>query len=247
MLTEQTLHTLRRLNLRGMADAFAQQLAQPLHQDLAFEERFGLLVDREAIVRDNRRVTRLLHLAKLKYPAAVEDINYRHPRGLQRAQIATLVTGEFIRQRQHLIITGSTGCGKTWLACALGQMACRQGLSVLYVRLPRLLEELTVAHADGSYGRRLVQMAKLDLLILDDWGLQKLTRPQAQDLLEVIDDRQAGRSLLLTSQLPINRWHDTLGDATLADAILDRVCHAAHKIILKGESMRKKDTEIDGN
>lgn len=246
MLTEQTLQTLRRLNLSGMADAFEHQLAQPLHQDLSFEERFGLLVDREAIVRDNRRVTRLLRVAKLKYAAAVEDINYRHPRGLQRAQMATLITGEFIRQRQHLIITGPTGCGKTWLGCALGHMACRQGFSVLYARLPRLVEELTLAHADGSYGRRLSQLAKLDLLILDDWGLQKLTRPQTQDLLEVVDDRQGGRSLLLTSQLPTNRWHDTLGDPTLADAILDRVCHAAHKITLKGESMRKKDTDIDG-
>jgi DNA replication protein DnaC len=239
MLTQQTLHTLRRLKLNGMAEAFEQQLTQPTHHELSFEERFGLLVDRELSSRDNRRLARLLKAAKLKYNASVEDINYRHPRGLQRAQMASLLTGDWVRQRQHVLLVGPTGCGKTWLSCALANLACRQGLSVLYVRTTRLLEDLRIAHADGSSPKKLAHLAKLDLLLLDDWALQKLTRAQAQDLLELIDDRHGARSLLITSQLPIEHWHDTLGDPTLADAILDRVLQHAHKIILKGESMRK--------
>jgi DNA replication protein DnaC len=239
MLTQQTLQTLRRLKLNGMAEAFEQQLAQPTHADLSFEERLGLLVDREVTSRDNRRLQRLLKAAKLKYHACVEDINYRHPRGLQRPQIASLLSCDWLRNHHPVVLVGPTGSGKTWLACALANQACRQGFSALYARTTRLLEELRIAHADGSYTKRLAQLAKLDLLILDDWALQKLTRAQAQDLLELIDDRHGARSLLVTSQLPIEHWHDTLGDPTLADAILDRLLQHAHKIILKGESMRK--------
>ena len=245
MLAQHTLHTLRRLKLTGMADALEQQLAQPRTHELSFEERIGLLVDRELTSRDSRRLTRLLRAARLKHPACVEDINYHHPRGLQRAPMASLINADWIRLRQSLLIVGSTGCGKTWLACALGNAACRQGLSVLYLRATRLLDDLRIAHADGSYTKKLAHLAKLDLLILDDWGLQKLTRTQAQDLLEVIDDRHGARSLLITSQLPIERWHDTLGDPTLADAILDRVCHSAHKLLLTGESMRKTNTKTE--
>ena len=245
MLAQQTLQTLRRLKLTGMADALEQQIAQPQTHALSFEERIGLLVDRELTSRDNRRLTRLLRAAKLKHPACVEDINYRHSRSLQRPQLASLVTSDWVRQRQSLLIVGPTGCGKTWLACALGNAACRQGLSVLYLRATRLLDDLRIAHADGSYTKKLAHLAKLDLLILDDWGLQKLTRAQAQDLLEVVDDRHGARSLLITSQLPIEHWHDTLGDPTLADAILDRVCHSAHKLLLTGESMRKTTTKTD--
>jgi len=247
MLAQQTLQTLRRLKLTGMADALEQQLAQPQTHALSFEERIGLLVDRELTSRDNRRLSRLLRAAKLKHPACIEDINYRHSRGLQRAPMASLVTSDWVRQRQSLLIVGPTGCGKTWLACALGNAACRQGLSVLYLRATRLLDDLRIAHADGSYTKKLAYLAKLDLLILDDWGLQKLTRAQAQDLLEVVDDRHGARSLLITSQLPIEHWHDTLGDPTLADAILDRVCHSAHKLLLTGESMRKNTTKTDKN
>jgi DNA replication protein DnaC len=247
MLAQQTLQTLRRLKLTGMADALEQQIAQPQTQALSFEERIGLLVDRELTSRDNRRLTRLLRAARLKHPACVEDINYRHPRGLQRASLASLTSADWVRQRQSLLIVGPTGCGKTWLACALGNAACRQGLSVLYLRATRLLDDLRIAHADGSYTKKLAHLAKLDLLILDDWGLQKLTRAQAQDLLEVVDDRHGARSLLITSQLPIEHWHDTLGDPTLADAILDRVCHSAHKLLLTGESMRKNTTKTDKN
>ncbi|MEK6591452.1 MAG: IS21-like element helper ATPase IstB [Pseudomonadota bacterium] len=247
MLAQQTLQTLRRLKLTGMADALEQQIAQPQTHALSFEERIGLLIDRELTSRDNRRLTRLLRAAKLKHPACVEDINYRHSRGLQRAPMASLVTSDWVRQRQSLLIVGPTGCGKTWLACALGNAACRQGLSVLYLRATRLLDDLRIAHADGSYTKKLAYLAKLDLLILDDWGLQKLTRAQAQDLLEVVDDRHGARSLLITSQLPIEHWHDTLGDPTLADAILDRVCHSSHKLLLTGESMRKNTTKTDKN
>lgn len=239
MITQQTLMTLRRLKLNGMADAFEQQLSQPIHSELSFEERFGLLVDRELTSRDNRRLARLLKAAKLKYNASVEEINYRHARGLQRAQMASLISVEWVRQRHHVLLVGPTGCGKTWLACALAHQACRQGLAAYYVRITRLLEDLRIAHADGSYGKKLAQLAKLDLLILDDWGLEKLTRAAAQDLLELIDDRHGARALLITSQLPIEHWHDTLGDPTLADAILDRVLQHAHKVILKGESLRK--------
>lgn len=239
MLTQHTLQRLRRLKLDGMAAAFEQQLTQSTHAELSFEERFGLLVDRELTSRDNRRLARLLKAAKLKYNACVEDINYRHPRGLQRPQMASLITGEWVRQRQNVLITGLTGCGKTWLACALANQACRQGLSTFYVRTTRLLEDLRIAHADGSYTKKLAQLAKVELLILDDFGLQKLNRTQAQDLLELIDDRHGAHSLLITSQLSTENWHDTLGDPTLADAILDRVLQNAHKVLLDGESMRK--------
>ena len=198
-----------------------------------------MLVDRELTSRDNRRLARLLKAAKLKFNACVEDIDYRHPRGLQRSQMASLITGDWVRQRQNVLITGLTGCGKTWLACALANQACRQGMSTFYVRTTRLLEDLRIAHADGSYAKKLAQLAKLELLILDDFGLQKLSRAQAQDLLELIDDRHGARSLIITSQLSTDHWHDTLGDPTLADAILDRVLHNAHKILLDGESMRK--------
>jgi len=239
MLTQHTLQRLRRLKLDGMAAAFEQQMTQSTHAELSFEERFGLLVDRELTSRDNRRLARLLKAAKLKFNACVEDIDYRHPRGLQRSQMASLITGDWVRQRQNVLITGLTGCGKTWLACALANQACRQGMSTFYVRTTRLLEDLRIAHADGSYAKKLAQLAKLELLILDDFGLQKLSRAQAQDLLELIDDRHGARSLIITSQLSTDHWHDTLGDPTLADAILDRVLHNAHKILLDGESMRK--------
>lgn len=239
MLTQQTLQQLRRLKLNGMVEAFEQQLTQPAHAELSFEERFSLLVDRELTARDNRRLERLLKTAKLKYNACVEDINYRHARGLQRPQMAALITGDWVRQGQSILLVGPTGCGKTWLACALANQVCRQGHSALYVRTSRLLDDLRIARADGSYAKKLAYLAKLDLLILDDCGLEKLNRAQAQDVLELIDDRHGAKSLLITSQLPIEHWHESLGDPTLADAILDRVLQHAHKLLLKGESMRK--------
>jgi DNA replication protein DnaC len=240
MLTQQTLETLHRLKLTGMAEAFEQQLAQPATHDLSFEERFSLLVDRESTYRESKRLARLLKRARFKQgQACVEDIDYRHPRGLEKRQMASLVTCDWIRARQNVCITGPTGCGKTWIACALGNQACRQGLSVQYVRVSRLFEELRLAHGDGSFTRRLSGLSRRDLLILDDWGLKPFTSAERHDLLEIMEDRHGSRSTLVTSQLPVEKWHEFLGDPTLADAIMDRLVHNAYKLQLKGESMRK--------
>ena len=239
MLYQPTLTTLKALKLPGMAAAFEEQLVQPVTQSLSFEDRFGLIVDREATHRDNQKLGRLLKNARLKHTACVEDIDYRAGRGLDKAVMASLIGCEWVRQAQNLILTGATGCGKTWLACALGNQACRQGLSVLYVRTSRLMEEMKLAHAEGSFRKRLAQMAKVDILILDDWGLSAMTQSERQDLLEIIDDRTR-RSTLITSQIPVKAWHEVIGEPTLADAILDRIVHRAHTIELAGESMRKK-------
>ena len=242
MLMEQTLQTLSALRLPGMAAAFTEQQANAAHASLAFDERFALLVDRERIYRENRRVRRLLHEAKLKSTqACVEDIRYGGGRALDKALMAQLASCQWIRQHQNLVLTGATGCGKTWLACALGNAACRQGLSVAYLRAPRLFGELRIAHGDGSFGKRLAVLAKTDLIILDDWAIAPLSQPERNDLLELLDDRVGTRSTLITSQLPPEHWHAWLNDPTLADAILDRVLHAAHKIALAGESMRKPE------
>jgi DNA replication protein DnaC len=245
MLIHPTLHTLKTLNLFGMAEALERQLQQPDLQALSFEERLGLLVDSEVAVRDNRRLTRLLRQAKFKVAACIEDIDYRHPRGLKRSQVAPLLTGEWIRAHQNLCLVGPTGSGKTWLACAWGNLAARLGCPVRYMRLPRLFDQLRIAHGDGSYLRLLRAWAKIDLLILDDWGLEPPSATDCKDLLELLDDRYETRSTLITSQLPIDYWHTYLGsNPTVADAILDRLLHNAHKILLKGESMRKPVTAL---
>ena len=245
MLIEQTKQKLSTLKLTGMLEAFEQQRAQPETHALPFEERLGLLVDREMISRENKRLERLLRGAKLRIHACVEDIDYRHPRGLDRSQLASLASCDWIQQQLNLCITGATGTGKTWLACALGNQACRQGHSVRYLRIPRLFEMLRIAHGDGSYPRLMNQLAKIDLLILDDWGLQKLNAPQRNDLMEIIEDRYKLRSTLIASQLPMDHWHDYVGEATIADAILDRLLHNAHRLLLEGESMRKTINKID--
>lgn len=245
MLKQHTREQLQALKLTGMLDALEQQQAQPTTHDLAFEERLALLVDREVLHRENRRLARLLKAAKLRIDACVEEIDYRHPRGLQKSRMAQLASGDWIRQALNLCLTGPTGCGKTWIACALGNQACRQGLSVRYLRLPTLLEQLRIAHGDGSYVRLMGQLLKTDLLILDDWGIQPLTSHQRNDLMEVIEDRHDRRSTLIASQLPIDHWHDYIGEATLADAILDRLLHGAHRLNLTGESMRKERSAID--
>jgi DNA replication protein DnaC len=239
MLMEQTLQTLKALRLPGMAAAFEEQQRIAASAELSFDERFSMLVDREQSWRDNRRITRLLREAKLKSSAAcLEDVRYGGGRKLDKSLVAQLASCQWIRAHQNLILTGATGCGKTWLACALGNAACRQGLAVAYVRMPRLFEELRIAHGDGSFGKRLTALAKTDLLILDDWGLAPLNQAERNDLLEVLDDRVGTRSTAITSQLSTEHWHAYLNDPTLADAILDRVLHAAHRLPLTGESQR---------
>jgi len=239
MLIQQTLQHLQQLKLSGMSQALAEQQQQPDTQSLSFEERMALLVDRELTHRSNKRLSHLLRQGKLGQQACVEDIDYRHPRGLVKDQMRSLIACDFIHRHQNVFITGPTGCGKSWLACALGQQACRNGLRVRYWRVPRLLEELRIAHADGSYGRLLNQLAKMDLLILDDFGLDALTITDRKDLLEIIEDRHKLKSTLITSQLGVKHWHEHIGEPTIADAILDRLLHQAHKIELKGDSMRK--------
>lgn len=242
MLIEHTLQTLRTLRLPGMAAAFEEQHSSAATASLSFDDRFSMLVDREQTWRENRRVARLLREATLKSSqACIEDVRYGGGRKLDKALIAQFATCQWIRAHQNLILTGATGCGKTWLACALGNAACRQGLAVAYVRTPRLFEELRIAHGDGSFGKRLASLAKTDLLILDDWALAPLNQAERNDLLEVLDDRVGTRATVITSQLPVEHWHAYLNDPTLADAILDRVLHAAHKLSLAGESLRKPE------
>lgn len=241
MLMEHTMQTLKALRLPGMAAALQEQQLSAAASSLSFEERVAMLVDRERTWRENRRVSRLLREAKLKSSlACMEEVRYGGARQLDKPLLAQLAACQWIRAQQNLVLSGATGCGKTWLACALGNAACRQGLSVAYVRAPRFFEELRIAHGDGSFGKRLVALAKTDLLIIDDWAITPLSQPERADLLEVLDDRVGTRSTLITSQLPPEHWHAFLNDPTLADAILDRVLHAAHRIALTGESLRKQ-------
>jgi len=241
MMTQETISKLNQMKLFGMVKGFENQMASASAMHLSFEERFGLLVDQEATYRDNRRLMSLLRNAKLRETACVEDIDYRAGRGLDRSEIASLALCNWIERGINLIITGPTGGGKTWLGCALGNQACRQGLTVMFQRLPLLLEDLAVSHGDGSFRKRLTQLSKVDLLILDDFGMATLNAIGRNDLLEVIEQRCGNRSTLLTSQLPVNRWHDYLsgGNPTVADAILDRLVSGSNRIELKGESMRK--------
>ena len=244
MLNEHTLNQLRCLRLDGMVRAIEEQATSTAAVALGFDERLTLLVQREVAWRDGRRVERLLKAAKLKVNAAcVEDINWRASRSLDRALVSALAGGDWLRHAQNLLVTGATGCGKTWLACALAHQAARCGFSVLYTRAARLFDELQVAHGDGSFARRLTQLAKLDLLVIDDFAISPMGAAERNDLLEVLDDRIGSRSTLITSQLPVKAWHTYLDDPTLADAILDRVVHSSHKIELKGKSLRDKDQD----
>lgn len=241
MLIHPTLDKLKALRLTGMSRALEEQMNMPQIGDLTFEERLGLMIDREATERENRRLNSRLKKARLRQQACIEDIDYRHPRGLDKSLMAQLATCTFISDHHNLIITGPTGCGKTYLSCALAQKACREGYSAQYIRLPRLLPELHIAKGDGRYGRLLASFAKTDLLVLDDWGLIPLNDEHRHDLLEITEDRYNLRSTALVSQFPVETWHDLIGDPTLADAILDRLVHNAYKITLKGDSMRKRN------
>jgi DNA replication protein DnaC len=245
MLNEQSLEQLYAMKLTGMAEAFAEQLQQPDVSELSFEERFGLLVDRQWIWREDRRMKRLLKNAKLRVDACIEDIDYKAPRGIDKSVILRLASGDWIKQAQNVIIVGPTGVGKTYLACALANRACRSGLSSFYVRAPRLFHDVALARADGSYPKLMNKLAKTKVLVVDDLGLAPLNDPQRRDLLEIIEDRQALSSTIVTSQLPVANWHENIGDPTIADAILDRLVHNAHRINLKGTSMRKKRSGLN--
>lgn len=244
MLTHPTFEKLQALRLAGMARALEDQQRLPEIESLSFEERLGLLVDREMTDRENRRLKIRLRQARLRQPAALEDIDFRHPRGLDKSIIAQLSSCHWVHEHHNVLITGPTGCGKTFLTCALAHKACREGYTVRYLRLPRLFQDLQIAKGDGRYPKLLAALAKTDLIALDDWGLTPLTDEQRRDLLELLEDRHGLRSTLVAAQLPVDKWHAQIGDPTLADAILDRLIHNAHKIPLKGESMRKLKSSL---
>ncbi len=244
MLLHPTLEKLTTMRFSGMAAALEEQMKMDDLQDIGFEERLGLLLDHEQAVRDTRRLKTRLSKAKLRQNASIEDIDFRHPRGLDKSLVLRLADCQWIKSHNNLIITGPTGVGKSFLACAFAQKACREGFNTLYLRLTKLFENLSLAKGDGRYLKLLSSFAKADLLVLDDYGLAPLTQEQRHDFLEILEDRHQLKSTLVTSQLPIEHWHEQIGDPTLADAILDRLVHSAHKIKLKGESMRKKKANL---
>ncbi|MGH9772435.1 MAG: IS21-like element helper ATPase IstB [Candidatus Acidiferrales bacterium] len=240
MLNQPTLEKLQTMKLHGMADAFRAQLETTDTGQLSFEERFAMLVDQQWLWKENRALSRRLRAAKLKERGVVEDIDYQHPRGLDCKLIRSLANSEWVRQHQNLLLIGPTGIGKTWLACALAQKACRDGFTILHKRSAELFRELAVAHVDGSFGRQLVRLSRIDILVLDDFAMAPLKDGERRDFLELCDDRYQRRSTILTSQLPLAHWHEQIGDPTLADSILDRLVHNSFRIELNGESIRKK-------
>lgn len=244
MLNHPTLDQLKSMKLTGMAQAFEEQLQCTDVNDLSFDDRLAFLVEREHAARANRQLTYRLRRAQLKLNATVEDLDHRAHRGLDKSTLNELARSRFINEHLNVLITGPTGVGKTYLACAIAHSACRNGFSARYLRVPRLLTDITIARGDGTYPKVLAQLAKTDLLILDDWGLATLNAEHRRDLLDILDDRHGLRSTIVTSQLPVTQWHETIGDPTLADAILDRLVHNAYTINLKGESMRKKQANL---
>ena len=253
MMMHTTLAQLRSLKLDGLAAGLEEQLAQPGMAALSFEERMALLIDREVHARNDRKLVRLLKNAHLKYgQAAIEDIDARAGRGIDRREVMSLALGDWVSAGHSVLVTGPTGAGKSWLACALAQYACRRGYSAAYQRVPRLQEELRIRHGSGVFGKWLLQLAKIDVLILDDWGMGAIDSMTRSDLLEIIDDRAGSKATIITSQLPVEHWHAWIGDATIADAILDRVMQRNHRFTLTGDSLRaeraktvKKERNID--
>lgn len=239
MLNEQTIEKLYNMKLNGMAEAFKEQLLQPDLNDLAFEDRFALLIDRQWTWKEDRRMKRLLSNAKLKINACIEDIDYRAPRGIDKSIVLHLAHCDWIRQAHNIIITGPTGVGKTYLACALANRACRMGFSAFYIRIPKLFQDLAIARGDGTYPKIMKKLSKAKVLVIDDLGLAPMSTQERRDLLEVVEDRHQIVSTIVAAQIPIRHWHENIQDPTIADAILDRLVHDAYKIILKGESMRK--------
>lgn len=239
MLTHPTLDKIERLRLAGMAKALSEQMQNHEIGSLTFEERLGLLIDRELTERENRRLTTRLRVARLRHQASIEDLDFRGTRGMDKSLVMALSANQWINEHQNLLITGPTGVGKSYLACALGHKACRDGHMVLYQRLPRILHDLAIARHDGRYKKLMVALLRTDLLILDDFGIVPVTQEGLRDMLEILEDRYDRRSTIVTSQVPVKRWHEALADPTMADAILDRLVHNAHTIELKGESMRK--------
>ena len=246
MMLHNTIAQLRTLKLDGLAAGLEEQLAQTGLTALSFEERIALLVDRETHHRNDRKLVRLLKQARLKYgQATIEDIDSRPARGLDRRAVMSLALGDWVESGHSVLITGATGSGKSWLACALAQYACRRGKSALYQRVPRLQEELRIRHGSGVFGKWLVQLAKIDVLLLDDWGMGAIDSATRSDLLEIIDDRAATKATIITSQLPIEHWHAWISDATIADAILDRIMQRNHRFILTGDSLRPEKPKPD--
>ena len=239
MLNQPTMEKLHGMKLYGMADAFRAQLETTESHQLSFEERFALLVDHQWLWKENRALARRRRAAKLKQRAVIEDVNYQHPRGLDRRLWRTLASSQWVRQKLNIVFNGPTGIGKSWLACALAQKACRDGFSVLHKKTSELFRELTLAHADGSLGRMLLRLAQIDVLLLDDFAMAPLNDSERRDFLEICDDRYQRRSMILTSQMPVAHWHEQIGDPTLADSILDRLLHNAYRLELHGEFIRK--------
>lgn len=246
MLNQQTINKLHELKLNGMAEAFADQLNQPDMDGLSFPERFGLIVDRQWTWQENKRMERYLKNAQMKLNACVEDIDYKTPRGMDQSVMMHLISCDWVRRRRNVIVTGPTGSGKTFIACALANKACREGYRSLYIRAPKFTYQMALARGDGSYGKTINKLARTPVLVIDDLGLAPMTDTERRDLLEVVEERHGHASTIITSQLPLEHWHEQIGDPTIADALLDRVVHNAHKIYLsmKGESMRKKYADL---
>ncbi len=245
MLWQQTLEKMMAMKLRGMIKGVEEQQNSKGHQEMSFEERLGYLIDYEYLDRENRKLSTRLRQAKFRQQACMEDVDFKYNRNLNRSQFLELGKCRWIKEHKNIIFTGPSGVGKSYLACALGNKACLEGYKVQYIRVPRFLTELMIGKGDGSYLKMMKGLSRIDVLILDDWGIAKLTDEQRKEFLEVMEDRYELKSTIITSQIPVKNWHDVIGDSTIADAILDRIVHNSYRIELDGESMRKKDTKVE--